>query len=338
MAAQQTFAFFSTETDQRRELKKEFAKRPAPVPSPSVIAKSVRVATRTAPTGPTTTATLDRHAVLAQLRQNIGRVDHARAEEAAMMSSGCQELDRCLPRGGLRTNAIHEWVAASNSSGASALAMIALAGYLKSSSGASRLATGPLTNGPLVVVDREGTFYPPAAVAVGIPAKRMVVVRPPDFASQVWAIDQALRCESVAAVWSHVGQSLNDRDARRFQLAAESGQTPGFLIRPASVRGCPTFADVRMYVEPARLRPAAGEPFLRLQVTMDRVRGGVAGQKLLLQVDPHGQLQSVDLAAKSQIRSTGQTHHHETAAMHLASRLAHPAAAQSRADTRRRRA
>ena len=360
MAAQQTFAFFSVEDAAGKPNRQRSSRHPdrspgsavtgslltgtaaprgprkSPVkrPTPAGLSSAIAASAAATATIKTSLEALDRQGVLAQLRRDIGGIDHAGAEEAAMMSSGCHELDRCLPRRGLRTNAIHEWVAASNCSGVSALAMIALAGYLKSPHGSSRRSAGPV-----VVVDREGTFYPPAATALGIPLKRMVVVRPPDLASQVWAIDQALRCEAVAAVWSHVGQSLNDRDARRFQLAAESGQTPGFLIRPASVRGCPTFADVRMYVEPARLRPAAGQPFLRWQVTIDRVRGGVAGQTRLLQLDRRGQLQPIDPAASTgNTPSTVQPHHHETAAMHLASRLAHPAAAQSRADTRRRRA
>ena len=32
--------------------------------------------------------------------------------------------------------------------------------------------------GPLVIVDCEGTFYPPAAVSLGVPSERMILLRP----------------------------------------------------------------------------------------------------------------------------------------------------------------
>ena len=269
------------------------------------------------------------------------------------MSTGSPLIDRFLPRSGLRTDAINEWVGASDSSGAAILAMIAAATHLNSfkADGIQSQTTRFHVSGPLVVVDKEGTFYPPAAVALGISPKRIVWVRPKTHADHVWAIDQALRCEAVAAVWSHIGQQLNDRDARRFQLAAETGRTPGFLIRPAPVRGRPTFADVRFYCEqkggseqkgvrplfPGTGPPGASQkrgltPFcnsLPLQITIDRCRGGTTGQKIQVQIDASGHLQPVDLPT-----TTRQPDHHETATMHLAARLAHPTAAQSKTDAR----
>ena len=201
-----------------------------------------------------------RDSVLQQLRRQAGCLSTLPTDAAKVMSTGSETLDRHLPRGGLRTDAINEWIGASHSSGATVLATIATATYLRPNSNnvSKPYAFDSNASGPLVIVDRDGTFYPPAAVALGIPAEKMVLVRPKNHADHVWAIDQALRCESVAGVWSHIGPQLNDRDARRFQLAAESGQTPGFLIRPSSVRGRPTFADVRLYCEPmAPARPAA---------------------------------------------------------------------------------
>tara|TARA_R110002049_G_scaffold309268_1_gene519591 strand:- start:123680 stop:124762 length:1083 start_codon:yes stop_codon:yes gene_type:complete len=274
----------------------------------------------------------DRTSVLQQLRRQAGCISTAPADDTPVLSTGSAQIDRYLPHGGLRIDAFHEWVSASDSSGAAVLGMIAAATYLNSHDHHLPAC------GPLVVVDREGTFYPPAAVALGIPAPKIVLVRPQNHADHVWAIDQALRCESVAAVWSHIGGQLGDRDARRFQLAAEQGRTPGFLIRPAAVRGRPTFADVRLHVEQTRV--LSDQNSLQLQVTIDRCRGGTTGRMVQVQVDDHGRMQPIELPQTFDYPITAgqprhqETLHHETATMHLASRLAHPTTAQSRTDTR----
>src|SRR5437879_6095746 len=61
--------------------------------------------------------------------------------------------------------------------------------------------------------------------------------------------DEARRCPAVAAVWGPVGE-LDDRALRRLQLAAEEGRGLGLLLRGASVRGRPSWADVRLLVRP----------------------------------------------------------------------------------------
>ncbi|MEL7267667.1 MAG: hypothetical protein AAFP69_23050, partial [Planctomycetota bacterium] len=142
----------------------------------------------------------------------------------------------------------------------------------------------PIAPRPLVVVDGDGTFYPPAAIALGIPADRLIVLRPTSHGDMVWAIDQALRCPDVAAVWAGLGAWLDDRDARRFQLAAESGGTVGLMVRPAAVIGRPTFADVRFHVQGAPRLHASNHNGRSLRVTIARCRGGRVGQSAVLHV------------------------------------------------------
>ena len=281
----------------------------------------------------------DRQAVLRRLRAQVGCVSTAPTQQAENLSTACQAIDAMLPGGGLKPHAITEWVAESDSSGAAALSLIAAATHLRSLPAAS----------PLLIADLDGTFYPPAAVALGIPMDQIILVRPRRHADLVWAIDQALRSEAVAAVWAHVGARLDDRDARRFQLAAETGNTPGFLIRPGAVRGRPSFADVRFHVAGEPMSPGVyhhQEPGVYhhqtsgvyhhqdfaqlkhrlLQVTLDRCRGGVVGQNVWVQIDDQAQVHHV---------SFSKSVHHETAAVHLASQLANPTTAQS-TDRKRR--
>ncbi len=155
----------------------------------------------------------------------------------------------------------------------------------------------------VVVVDAGGEFYPPAAIALGIEPSRLIVVHPGNRADHAWALDQALRCPAVAAAvaWPDGACStgfsrnrstipakagttsalcngkLDGRTFRRLQLAAEQGGGLGLLIRPAAVRGEPSWADVRLLVEP------------RMRVVLLRCRGGRGEQAVEVEIDnePH---------------------------------------------------
>jgi hypothetical protein len=268
---------------------------------------------------------LDRSGILGQLRAKVGCISTApEANCHATFSTGSETIDRWLPGGGLRVDAITEWVAEAEGSGAAALALIAAANHLR---GHGR--------GPLVVVSDRPSFYPPAATALGIPAARIVWVCPSGHADRVWSIDQALRCESVAAVWAMLGAGLDDRDARRFQLAAEAGQTPGLFLRPATTRHRPSFAEIRLHVanhnhsRPLELDglPDRGGGGRLLQVTLDRCRGGRLGAKAWIQIDDRGRITTARFERQDLEHPMGQ---HQVAAkdeeiaLHLASKLAHP--------------
>ena len=298
----------------------------------------------------------DQQAIVQDLRAKLGgMVSSGGDDKQEIWSTGLDELDHLLPHAGLRGDAITEWVAEADGCGAAALSLITAARRLNSSSG----------RGPLVVVCSETSFYPPAAIALGIPADRILWVRPAKHADLVWSIDQALRCESVAAVWAHVGLHLDDRDARRFQLAAEAGRTAGLLVRPAVTRGQPSFAEVRFHVASQcgqsdsfenhqestavttdRLEASQANPHRTsrdLLVTLDRCRGGTVGQKVSVRIDEQGRLRSLpacqvisDSPSYSSRSVVTSRERNETAAVRLASKLAHPKIAGRNATQRRR--
>lgn len=287
-----------------------------------------------------------REAVLRKLRVDLGCVLSSQTEcqTQLLYSTGSDSIDKMLPRGGLRRDAITEWVADSESSGAAALSLIAAANLLK----------GAGKPGPLVVVCGDSGFYPPAAVSLGIPVDRIIWVRPKRHADLVWAIDQALRCESVAAVWAYAGFHLDDRDARRFQLASESGKTAGLLVRPAATRGKPSFAEVRFHVRHLAMashqnpfdsvvssrgsvrEEIAVQSHRALQVTVDRCRGGTSGQQAAVQIDDFGSLHAFHWHHDSgSSNGCSKDNRYETAAVHLASQLAHPKTKKRAATSRR---
>ena len=110
----------------------------------------------------------------------------------------------------------------------------------------------------LVVLDSRGDFCPPAAVRLGIAAHRLVVIHPDSVADHHWAMNQALRSSAAAAVLAWP-PAIDDRTFRRWQLAAEEGGCFGLLVRPAAARVEPSWADVRLLVEPKERREGRGE-------------------------------------------------------------------------------
>ncbi|WP_442509860.1 ImuA family protein [Novipirellula sp. SH528] len=314
------------------------SKRPASLALHSLLSVGCTPATPvlSEPTLQTAPPQDDRQAVLQKLRLQANCLNVSPANESdpvvalagrgQTFSTGSSALDHTLLRGGLRQDAISEWIADAEGCGASAVSMIVAANALR----AHDQQVGD-SSSPIVIIDSRKTFYPPAAIALGIPAARMILVQPRCAADAVWAIDQALRCEAVAAVWATIDTRLDDRDARRFQLAAEQGRTPGFFVRPLRERGKPSFAEVRLHVKKGTGRSWQDPEILNhstpLQVTLDRARGGPLGKSVWIQIDDQARL--IEVTAPHEVAVLQETRH-ETAAVHLASQLAHPKRAAAR--------
>jgi len=158
--------------------------------------------------------------------------------------TGVAGLDAVLPRGGLPGGAVTEVLSAFDGVGAMTLAFRA----------AMAAAEGTRA---VVVVDTRGDLYPPAVWRLGVAVDGLIVVRVRRPAAVVWVVDQALRCSGVGAVVAPIDR-LDEAASRRLQLAAESCDGLGLLIRPAARRGR-SFAAVQMCVEPVGVELSGGE-------------------------------------------------------------------------------
>ncbi len=223
--------------------------------------------------------------------------------DAAAISAGCEALDACLPNRGYVPGSVVEYLRTAPACGASYLAYTAAAAAMKTSVGY------------LVIVDTQHNIYPPALMPCGIDLQRVVMVRPESHADAMWAVDQALRTPAVAAVVADL-EKIDDRAARRFQLAAESGAGLALLLRSAAARRQPSWAEVQWLVR----SPAAEKPSWKggrvLQVKLVRNRGGRAGAIVQLEID------SITGALKPALRERNR--HEQQVAMRLATELAHP--------------
>lgn len=190
------------------------------------------------------------------------------AESRRCFSSGCEALNRRLPEGGFRAGSLVEWISGGSGSGASLLAMLAVRELHRQGEA-------------VAVIDRGRRFYPPAAAAWGIELSNTIVVRPTSLADELWAIDQTLRSSHLTAVvaWP---EKIDSFAFRRFQLAAEESGALGLFVRPAAARREPTWAHLRLAVEPRRASADGVEPQAaawRRRIRLLRCRGGAEGDE-----------------------------------------------------------
>ncbi len=228
-----------------------------------------------------------RERLVESLREQMARLENDRrpGDGRPVVSSGSASLDRLLPDGGFRWGTLVEWLSAGWGTGRETLAF-----------SAAREACRE--GGAVVVLDRAGEFYPPAALRLGIPQERMIVVRAADEGDRAWALDQALRCPAVGAAiaWP---EKLDGHTFRRLQLAAEQGGGLGLLIRSDHARHEPSWAEVRLGIEPAA--SASPRAARRVTVCVLRSRDRLGGEAVEVEID------------------------HETPPLHPVRRLAHPA-------------
>jgi len=263
----------------------------------------------------------DNNAVVQQLAKQVRKLETSnRSSTAEGIGTGCEALDSCLPNSGYLPGTIVEYLRTAPACGASYLAFAAAASALKA------------RGGFVVVIDTQHSVYPPALSMHGIDLNQVVLVRPESRADAIWATDQALRTPAVAAVVSEI-EKVDDRAARRLQLAAEMGDGLGILLRSAAARRFPSWAEVQWLVRsisPSRLpKPSAQENPLafdsagrKLTLKLIRNRGGQAGAIVRLAIN------SLDGTIKSYpVRERNR--HEQAAAVRLASELAHPASSKS---------
>ena len=235
-----------------------------------------------------------------------------------VISSGCDAVDRLLPGGGYAAGSMIEFLQDRAGSGAMALGLTT-----------AKQAIEP--GKYLLVVDRHRRFYPPAAIALGLPIDRMVVVHPDSVADAVWAIDQALRSSGVGAVLAEL-DTLDDRSARRLQLAAEQGGGLGIWIRNAKLMRGPSWAEVQWLIRSqasstTSLENTAAGNHRRMQLRLLRCRGGKAGKSisLVLNGDGAGSNWIVEDSAQVSPSQVEGNRYATQSSLYLAAELAMPA-------------
>ncbi len=193
---------------------------------------------------------------------------------------GLGPMHAAFPNGHFPTGVVHEFVS-SSSEGAAATTgfMGGLLGTLMRGGGAVLWIGGAGGSGGAGMSSGRRGVFPMALTNFGIEPDRVVFVelsRPKEI---LWVMEEALKCEGLAAVVGEMPE-ISFTASRRLQLAVEQSRVTGFLLRHQP-RGLGVNACVaRWRVSALASEPAAGLPgvgFPRWNVELLKIRNGRPG-------------------------------------------------------------
>lgn len=158
------------------------------------------------------------------------------------VSTGYPELDRTLPWGGWPPGRLIEILPAHEAIGELTLLTPALAHVAR--------------EGRMVVfADPPYLPYAPALVQHGLPLDRLLVTRGDNARDVLWGTEQCLRSGVCGVVLAWEQTCLAERNLRRLQLAAETGDSLAFLLRApcAARRSSPAGLRIALAAKPGAL-------------------------------------------------------------------------------------
>jgi protein ImuA len=160
------------------------------------------------------------------LRRAVAGVVAARPDEEGRLGLGAASLDRALGDG-LVLGALHEIGPAAPRDGGAATGF------------ATALAVLALREGRQAIWIRSdfaaaeaGELYGPGLALMGLPLRRLVILKVPRPRDGLWAMEEALQCRSAGAVVIELMGDDGDLTAtRRLALAAGAGGGLGLILR-----------------------------------------------------------------------------------------------------------
>jgi protein ImuA len=157
--------------------------------------------------------------IIHQLRQEILLRQGFKPPSATAIDMGLGPVAAAFPNGVFPAGAMHELLSDGPEGDAAASAFVAvLVGRLMARGGAC-IWIGP-----------HRTIHPPALKAFGVEPDRVIFVDIRKEKEGSWAVEEALKCEGLAAVVGEV-REVSFLASRRFQLAVEQSRVTGFLLR-----------------------------------------------------------------------------------------------------------
>ncbi len=198
-----------------------------------------------------------------------------RSAQTQALPTGYQALDVLLPGGGWPDSGLVELLAARTGIGELRLLMPVLA----------RLSRGARW---IAWVAPPYLPYAPALAAENLDLSRVLMVYPRGPQDGFWALEQALRAGTCAAVLAWP-QTLDARAMRRLQLAAEAGNSVGFLFRNSTASRQPSTAQLRLQLDCPASTNAGEIDIQRLRVNVLKRRGGWPAGPVSLSVQPAAQ-------------------------------------------------
>jgi protein ImuA len=207
--------------------------------------------------------------IFQQLQRQILQLQGFKPPSSGRIDPGLGPITTAFPLSVFPTGAMHEFICAeaeaAAASGGFAAALVA------------SLMTG---GGACVWVSAARKIYPPGLKAFGIEPDQVIFIDLKKEKEVLWATEEALKCEGLAAVVGEV-REIGFIASRRLQLAVEKSRVTGFLLRHNPRNLNPIAAVARWHITPLpseleRNMPGIGFP--RWNVELSRVRNGQPGR------------------------------------------------------------
>jgi protein ImuA len=181
---------------------------------------------------------------------------------------GLGGIEAAFPNGVFPKAAIHEFLNAEPEHAAACSGFIS--GLLK---------TLMIKGGSCLWISSSRRFFPPSLSMFNVAPERIIFIDVNSEKEVLWVMEQALKCEGLAAVIAEV-REINIIQSRRLQLAIESSKVTGFLLRNDPQKLGTNTCAARWKITPLPSAPEdelPGVGFPMWQVDLLRVRNGNPG-------------------------------------------------------------
>lgn len=159
---------------------------------------------------------------VAQLQQEIRRMEGFRPASNPAMNSVLGPLAAAFPSGAFPLGVLHEFLLGHERNKGSMAASVGFIAAMVSSILSDR--------GVMMWLSAERRVFPPSFIGFGVRPDQVIFVDIRKARNVLWATEEALKCGAIAVVAAEVGR-LDLTVSRRLQLSAEQSQATGFLIR-----------------------------------------------------------------------------------------------------------
>jgi protein ImuA len=177
-------------------------------------------------------------------------------------------VEAAFPNGIFPTGTIHEFLGTEPEQAAACSGfMAALLGRLMQHDGIG------------VWISTSRKLFPPALKAFGIEPDRVVFVDLKRERDVLWAMEEALKCEGLAAVIGEISE-ISFAQSRRLQLAVERNKVTGFILRTDARKLATSACTARWRISALPSEPDSEMPgvsFPRWNVELLKVRNGNPG-------------------------------------------------------------
>ncbi|HTI92125.1 MAG TPA: hypothetical protein VL727_16135 [Puia sp.] len=206
--------------------------------------------------------------ILAQLQRDILALQGTRPATASAIDLGLGPITAAFPNNTFPTGAIHELISPRPETAP------ATSGFT------AALVSGLMQpGGACLWIGCTRKIYPPGLKTFGIEPDRVIFLDMKNEKEVLWATEEALKCNGLAAVISDI-RELTMTTSRRFQLAAEQSRVTGFILRQQPRNLHPTASVARWQISPMRSKGEAGMPGLGFpgwNIGLTRIRNGHPG-------------------------------------------------------------